>query len=95
MLAEIRQPRAEARPRLRGAPVEVLVPDVFVRAAPDGAWLIELNPDTLPRVLVNQTYYARVAKTAAQRHREGLPDRLPADRQLARPQPSTSGPRRS
>ncbi|MFW6449024.1 MAG: RNA polymerase sigma-54 factor, partial [Halobacteriota archaeon] len=47
-----------------GAPVEVLVPDVFVRPAPDGSWLIDLNPDTLPRVLMNQAYYTRVARSA-------------------------------
>lgn len=47
-----------------GAPVEVLVPDVFVRPAPDGSWLIDLNPDTLPRVLMNQAYYSRVSRAA-------------------------------
>jgi RNA polymerase sigma-54 factor len=35
----------------------------LVRPAPDGGWLVELNTDTLPRVLVNQTYHARVAKS--------------------------------
>ncbi len=44
--------------------VQPIVPDVFVRAAPDGAWTVELNADTLPRVLVNQNYYATVSKTA-------------------------------
>jgi RNA polymerase sigma-54 factor len=44
--------------------VEVLIPDVFVRMAADGGWHIELNPQTLPRVLVNQTYYAHVARSA-------------------------------
>jgi len=38
--------------------------DVLLRAAPDGSWVVELNPDTLPRVLVNQTYFARVSKVA-------------------------------
>jgi DNA-directed RNA polymerase specialized sigma54-like protein len=33
----------------------VLVPDVFVRAAPDGSWLVELNSEALPRVLVNHS----------------------------------------
>jgi RNA polymerase sigma-54 factor len=35
-----------------------------VRPAPDGSWNVELNADTLPRVLVNQSYYASVSKTA-------------------------------
>jgi RNA polymerase sigma-54 factor len=33
---------------------------VVMRQAPDGGWHIELNAETLPRVLVNTTYYARV-----------------------------------
>jgi RNA polymerase sigma-54 factor len=41
-----------------------VVPDVFVRANADGSWHVELNSDTLPKVLINQTYYSRVAKTA-------------------------------
>ena len=32
------------------------------RTAPGGGWIVELNQDTLPRVLVNQRYYARVTK---------------------------------
>ncbi|GLS53970.1 RNA polymerase factor sigma-54 [Methylobacterium gregans] len=65
MLGEIR--RLDPKPgRAFGASaVEVLIPDVFVRAAPDGSWLVELNGETLPRVLVNQSYYARVARGSA------------------------------
>ncbi|MGB0682640.1 MAG: RNA polymerase factor sigma-54 [Magnetovibrionaceae bacterium] len=37
-----------------------IVPDVLMRAKPDGSWHIELNPDTLPRVLVNNSYHAQV-----------------------------------
>lgn len=42
--------------------VQPVVPDVLIRPAPDGGWLVELNTETLPRVLVNQTYYATVSK---------------------------------
>ena len=44
--------------------VQPIVPDVFVRPAPDGAWLVELNSDTLPKVLVNQRYYAEISAGA-------------------------------
>jgi RNA polymerase sigma-54 factor len=64
MVAEIRRLEPKPGRPFGAAPVQVLVPDVFVRAAPDGSWLVELNPETLPRVLVNQTYYARVSRTA-------------------------------
>ena len=40
-----------------------MVPDVYVRPGPDGGWHVELNSDTLPRVLVNQTYYTELSKT--------------------------------
>ncbi len=46
--------------------VQPVVPDVFVRPAQDGSWHVELNSDTLPRVLVNRSYYTRVStKTAS------------------------------
>ncbi len=44
--------------------VQPVVPDVVVRPAPDGGWLVELNAETLPRVLVNQAYYAEVSRSA-------------------------------
>ena len=43
--------------------MQPVVPDVSVRTGPDGAWLVELNPEGLPRVLVNQTYAAKVSRT--------------------------------
>ncbi len=42
-------------------PIQPIVPDVFVRNKIDGGWAIELNTETLPRVLVNSQYYAEVA----------------------------------
>ena len=44
--------------------VQPIVPDVFVRPGVDGGFLVELNSETLPKVLVNQSYYAQVARTA-------------------------------
>ena len=41
--------------------VQPVIPDVMVRPASDGGWHVELNTGTLPRVLVNQTYYAKVS----------------------------------
>ena len=38
-----------------------MVPDVFVREDAHGAWRVELNSDTLPRLLVDQRYHAKVA----------------------------------
>lgn len=64
MLVEIRSLDPKPGRGFGGGPLQVLVPDVFVRMAPDGSWIVDLNPDTLPRVLVNQTYHARVSRHA-------------------------------
>ncbi len=64
MLAEIRRLDPKPGRAFGSSAVEVLVPDVFVRAAPDGSWLVELNGEALPRVLVNQSYYAQVSRNA-------------------------------
>jgi RNA polymerase sigma-54 factor len=64
MVAEIRRLNPKPGLAFGSAVVQPIVPDVFVRAGQDGTWLVELNSDTLPKVLVNQTYYAEVSKTA-------------------------------
>src|SRR6185295_8675266 len=64
MIGEIRQLNPKPGLAFGSAVVQPIVPDVFVRASPDGNWIIELNSDTLPKVLVNQSYYAKVAGTA-------------------------------
>ena len=46
---------------------QTVIPDVLMKALPKdkgGGWGVELNSDTLPRVLVNKTYYTEVSKTA-------------------------------
>ena len=46
---------------------------------PQGGWIVELNPETLPRVLVNNRYYARVSRGARSKaEREYLTERLHA-----------------
>jgi RNA polymerase sigma-54 factor len=41
-----------------------VTPDVLMRRTQDGAWVVELNSDTLPRVLVNTRYYSKIAGAA-------------------------------
>ena len=63
MIGEIKA--LDPKPGLRFGRVHVqpVVPDVVVRPANSGSWLVELNTDTLPRVLVNRSYYATVSRT--------------------------------
>ena len=59
--------RHNPKPGLKFGAVQMqpVVPDVLVRAASDGGWHVELNSDTLPRVLINRSYYTRISKSAA------------------------------
>ncbi len=43
---------------------QAVEPDVFVRGRPDGGWSVELNAETLPRVLVNARYYTEVCSAS-------------------------------
>jgi RNA polymerase sigma-54 factor len=63
MIAEIRRLNPKPGLAFGSSVVQPIVPDVFVRPSQDGGWLVELNSDTLPKVLVNQTYYAEVSRT--------------------------------
>ncbi len=64
MIGEIR--RLDPKPGLKfgSTVVQPVIPDVFVRQGGGGTWLVELNSDTLPKVLVNQSYYTQVAGSA-------------------------------
>ncbi len=64
MIDEIK--RLNPKPGLKFGSVQLqpVVPDIMVRSANDGSWIVELNTETLPRVLVNRSYYTKVSKTA-------------------------------
>ena len=62
MIGEIRRLNPKPGMKFGSARLQTMVPDVYVRPGPDGGWHVELNSDTLPRVLVNQTYYSQLSK---------------------------------
>ena len=62
MVAELRRLDPKPGRRFGGGTIQAVMPDVTVRAASDGSWNVELNAEALPRLLVNQTYAARVSK---------------------------------
>ena len=55
---------------------QAVIPDVLMRHLPDGTWLLELNPDTMPRVLVNQGFHARAYTRARREDRSFLSEQL-------------------
>ncbi len=77
MLAELRS--YDPRPGLRfgSEPVSFAVPDVILSESADGGWLITINQDTLPRLIVNRTYYTELRSACSGRDARGwLSERL-------------------
>jgi RNA polymerase sigma-54 factor len=68
--------------------VQTAIPDVLMKKLPKnlgGGWRVELNTETLPRVLVNNEYYKEVAKTAKQKKdKEYLSNKLASANWLVR-----------
>jgi RNA polymerase sigma-54 factor len=71
MVAEIKTLNPKPGLKFGSIQIQPILPDVLVRPSPDGSWLVELNSETLPRVLVNRSYYANVAKTARSERDKG------------------------
>jgi RNA polymerase sigma-54 factor len=65
MIAEIRRLDPKPGARFTGETASTVVPDVLMRRAPDGGWIVELNPDTLPRVLVSGNFSRHLARGSA------------------------------
>ena len=64
MIAEIRALTPRPGASFANDTAQSVVPDVFVRELPHGAFGVELNSDTLPRVLMDRTYYGEVSAHA-------------------------------
>jgi len=64
MVSEIRALDPKPASNFREEPVQSVTPDILMQAHPDGGWYLELNQETLPRVLVNTEYYALISKGA-------------------------------
>jgi RNA polymerase sigma-54 factor len=76
MISEIRALDPKPAAGFDTMPAQSVVPDLLMRAMPDGTWFIELNPETLPRVLVNERFYARVVPRAAKEDKAFLSEQL-------------------
>lgn len=59
MIRELRNYNPKPGLQFGGERVQVVVPDIFVARTRAG-WAVELNSATLPKVLVNRTYYAEL-----------------------------------
>jgi len=76
MIAEIRALDPKPGANWDIVSLQPIIPDVLMRPAAGGDWILELNPDTMPRVLVNEAFYARVSKHAERDTKTFLAERL-------------------
>lgn len=67
MVTEIRTLNPKPALAFDDTVAQPVTPDVIMRAQPGGGWLVELNSETLPRVLVNNHYYAQVSRSLRNR----------------------------
>lgn len=70
MIAEIQALNPKPAGEFDHLVVQTAIPDVLMKRLPKnvgGGWRVELNTETLPRVLVNNEYYTEVSKTATQK----------------------------
>jgi RNA polymerase sigma-54 factor len=68
--------------------IQTAIPDVLMKKLPKnlgGGWRVELNNDTLPKVLINNQYYKEVLNTATQKKdKEYLSNKLSSANWLVR-----------
>ncbi|MDP2699191.1 RNA polymerase factor sigma-54 [Thalassospira sp.] len=62
MIAEIRLLDPRPGQTADGDPAPPVIPDVLMRAGSAGTWLLELNSEALPRVLINEDYAAEISR---------------------------------
>ncbi|KLK89443.1 RNA polymerase sigma-54 factor [Microvirga sp. KLBC 81] len=70
MLHEIRALDPKPGNRFQSGDPESIIPDVWVQPSPGGGWQVELEPNTLPKLLINQTYFAEVSRATAQNSKD-------------------------
>ncbi len=64
MIAELKALTPRPCAGFGGEPAQTVVPDVHVRPDPAGGWRVELNADTLPRLLMDKRYHSVIAAGA-------------------------------
>jgi RNA polymerase sigma-54 factor len=71
MLAELRSYDPRPGMRFGSTPSEAVTPDILIRARADGGWDIALNQATLPRLVVNRSYYVELKRACDDKEARG------------------------
>jgi len=76
MLSELKALDPKPGLKFDAEPSQTVIADVMVRPNQEGGWHVELNSDTLPKVLANERYYAEITNsTRSKADREFLAER--------------------
>ncbi|GHB24897.1 RNA polymerase sigma-54 factor 2 [Pseudovibrio japonicus] len=62
MILEIKELNPKPGAAFNTEVTQPVVPDAFVHPSSDGGWTVELNTESLPKVLVNQSYYSEISQ---------------------------------
>ncbi|MDE2238613.1 MAG: RNA polymerase factor sigma-54, partial [Rhodospirillales bacterium] len=81
MVAELKRLDPKPGAKFDSEPLRPLIPDVLMRPTPvteDGAvdWLLEINPETMPRLLIRRGFHARMAASANKETKSFLSEQL-------------------
>ncbi len=81
MVAEIRRLDPKPGARFTQEPLRPLIPDVLMRPIPIkgdglGDWMLEINPETMPRLLIRRGFHARMAASASRETKSFLSEQL-------------------
>ncbi len=81
MVAELRRLDPKPGAQFESEPLRPLIPDVLMRPMPlksatEGDWLLEINPETMPRLLIRRGFHARLAASASRETKSFLSEQL-------------------
>ncbi len=76
MIGEIRALNPKPGAAYDSTPPLPIVPDVLMRPAAEGGWMLELNPDTMPRLLISEAFHARVLVRAQREEKLFIAEKL-------------------
>ncbi|MGC8527030.1 RNA polymerase factor sigma-54 [Acidiphilium sp.] len=84
MITEIRRLNPKPGATFDVTPMTPLIPDVLMRPGPDGDYFLELNPETMPRVLIRRGFHAQIVARASRETRQFLSERVQSANWLVR-----------
>jgi RNA polymerase sigma-54 factor len=81
MIEEIRRLDPKPGAKFDSEPLRPLIPDLLMRPMPmkaDGSddWILEINPETMPRLLIRRGFHARIAASASRETKSFLSEQL-------------------